>query len=72
MNFLSVFMHALNRCFCDVRLCYRLMVVAVKVMHTAYMHNILLESLLEFRLNGKTARCKGLFLKANKHCLKGE
>ena len=32
--------------FCDVRVCYRLMVVAVKAMHTANMHNILLESLL--------------------------
>ena len=32
--------------FCDVRVCYRLMVEVVKVMHTANMHNILLESLL--------------------------
>ena len=32
--------------FCDVRVCYRLMVVAVKAMHTANMHSILLESLL--------------------------
>ena len=32
--------------FCDVRVCYRLMVVVVKAMHTANMHNILLESLL--------------------------
>ena len=39
-------MHALERCFCDVRVCYRLMVVVVKAMHTANMHNILLESLL--------------------------
>ena len=31
---------------CDVRVCYRLMVVVVKAMHTANMHNILLESLL--------------------------
>ena len=32
--------------FCDVRVCYRLMVVVVKAMHTANMHNILLENLL--------------------------
>ena len=32
--------------FCDVRVCYRLMVVAVNAMHTANMRNILLESLL--------------------------
>ena len=31
---------------CDVRVCYRLMVVVVKAMHRANMHNILLESLL--------------------------
>ena len=30
--------------FCDVRVCYRLMVVVVKAMHTANMHNHLLES----------------------------
>ena len=45
MNFLSVLTHALERCFCDVRVCYRLMVVVVKAMHTANMHNVLLESL---------------------------
>ena len=32
--------------FCDVRVCYRLMVVVVKAMHTANMHSILLQSLL--------------------------
>ena len=32
--------------FCDVRVCYRLMVVVVKAMHKANMHNILRESLL--------------------------
>ena len=32
--------------FCDARVCYRLMVVVLKAMHTANMHNILLESLL--------------------------
>ena len=32
--------------FCDVRVCYRLVVEVVKAMHTAYMLNILLESLL--------------------------
>ena len=32
--------------FCDVRVGYRLMAVVVKGMHTANMHNILLESLL--------------------------
>ena len=32
--------------FCDVRVCYRLMAVVVKAMHTASTHNILLESLL--------------------------
>ena len=32
--------------FCDVRVCYRLMVGVVKAMHTANMRNILLESLL--------------------------
>ena len=32
--------------FCDVSVCYRLMVEVVKAMHTANMHNILLESLL--------------------------
>ena len=32
--------------FCDVRVCYRLMVEVVKAMHTANMNNILLESLL--------------------------
>ena len=32
--------------FCDDRVCYRLMVVVVKAMHTANMHSILLESLL--------------------------
>ena len=39
-------MHALDRCFVTSRVCYRLMVVAVKAMNTANMHNILLESLL--------------------------
>ena len=35
MNFLSVFTHARDRCFFfDVRVCYRLMAVAVKAMHT--------------------------------------
>ena len=32
--------------FCDVRVCYRLMDVVVKAMHTASKHNILLKSLL--------------------------
>ena len=32
--------------FCDVRVCYRLVVEVVKAMHTADMLNILLESLL--------------------------
>ena len=32
--------------FCNVRVCYRLVVEVVKAMHTAYMLNILLESLL--------------------------
>ena len=32
--------------FCDVGVCYRLMVVAVKAMQTANMHNTLLESLI--------------------------
>ena len=32
--------------FCDVRVYYRLMVEVAKAMHTANMHNILLESLL--------------------------
>ena len=32
--------------FCDVRVCYRLMAVVVKAMHTTNTHNILLESLL--------------------------
>ena len=32
--------------FCDIRVCYRLVVVVVKAMHTANMHSILLESLL--------------------------
>ena len=32
--------------FCEVRVCYRLMVEVVKAMHTANKHNILLESLL--------------------------
>ena len=32
--------------FCDVRVCYRLMVEVVKAMHTTNMLNILLESLL--------------------------
>ena len=31
---------------CDVRVCYRLMAVVVKAMHTTSTHNILLESLL--------------------------
>ena len=44
MNFLSVFMHALDRCFFDVRVCYSLMAVAVKAAFTAS-QQILLESL---------------------------
>ena len=32
--------------FCDVRVCYRLMVVVLKAGHTSNEHNILLESLL--------------------------
>ena len=32
--------------FCDVRVCYRLMAVVIKPMHTTSRHNILLESLL--------------------------
>ena len=45
-NEFSVCLHALSwSIICDVRVCYRLMVVAVKAMHTANMHNILLESL---------------------------
>ena len=31
---------------CDVRVCYRLIAVVVKAMHTTSTHNILLESLL--------------------------
>ena len=47
MNFLSVFTHALDQCFVTSEYtCYRLMVEVVKAMHTATMHNILLESLL--------------------------
>ena len=45
MNFLCVFTRSLDQ-FCDVRVCYRLMDMAVEAMHTADMHNILLESLL--------------------------
>ena len=37
INFLSVFTHTL----CDVRVCYRLMAVDVKAMHTTSTHNIL-------------------------------
>ena len=44
MNFLSVFTHACDRCFFDVRVCYRLMAVAVKAMHTTSQF-ILLDSL---------------------------
>ena len=31
---------------CDIRVCYSLMVEVVKAMHTANIHNFLLESLL--------------------------
>ena len=48
MNFLSVFTHALHRCFLtsEYCICYILIVVVVKAMHKANMHNISLESLL--------------------------
>ena len=45
-NEFSVYFHARSwTMFCDVRVCYRLMVVAVKAIYTASMYNILLESL---------------------------
>ena len=34
INFLSVFTHVRDRCFVTARVCYRLMAVAVKAMHT--------------------------------------
>ena len=58
MNFLSVFTHARDRCFFDVRVCFRLMVVSVKAMHTAS-QLILLDSLfsdVSMCLNGSGLR----------------
>ena len=34
-NFLSVFTHARDRCFCDVRVCYKQMTVAVAAFSAA-------------------------------------
>ena len=45
MNFSECFHARSLSMFCDVRVCYRLMAVVVKAMHTTSTHNILLKSL---------------------------